>query len=226
MPLSSHVRQSVPTRQLRRLRILSGTVMVVACLVATSACSENSLISVEGAARPVANFVLAKSGGSLSVLADGLWEAVRQNDAESLAQVQRAIAVDVDHVAFVAAKSLTVVSRDGEVRSATVDSSCSSLASDQTRIAVLCDEAGQGRAPTIRIFARNAEETARVIVQRRNADGLFEATLKEYVVDEHGKKWLWPRSYDPEHQSPVQYKGGNEVTITGVMASFIVEALR
>lgn len=69
----------------------------------------------------------------------------------------------------------------------------------------------------------------RVLVSRRNRDGLYEATLKEYVVDESGNKWLWPRSFDPEFQAPVPYKNTTteEVTITGiVMASFILEALR
>ncbi len=68
----------------------------------------------------------------------------------------------------------------------------------------------------------------RVLVQRRNKDGLHEATLKEYVEDATGK-WLWPRSYDPEHQAPLKVgkSGEEEVTITGiVMASFINEALR
>lgn len=69
----------------------------------------------------------------------------------------------------------------------------------------------------------------RVLVSRRNRDGLYEATLKEYVVDDSGGKWLWPRSYDPEFQAPIPYRNtaAEEVTITGVvMASFILEALR
>lgn len=67
----------------------------------------------------------------------------------------------------------------------------------------------------------------RVLVSRKNADGLYEATLKEYVV-EGGRKWLWPRSTDPEFQSPIRYdKDSDEVTIVGVVrASFILEALR
>lgn len=68
----------------------------------------------------------------------------------------------------------------------------------------------------------------KVLVTRRNRDGLYEATLKEYVVDENGKKWLWPRSFDPEHQAPIAYRGDDaEVTITGVVAaSFMAESLR
>jgi transcriptional regulator with XRE-family HTH domain len=45
---------------------------------------------------------------------------------------------------------------------------------------------------------------ARVIVQSRNKSGLYEATIKEYVVDENGREWLWPRSHDPEYQAPLQ----------------------
>ncbi len=42
----------------------------------------------------------------------------------------------------------------------------------------------------------------RVVVLRRSASGEFEATLKEYEVDSHGRHVLWPRSTDPEFQSP------------------------
>jgi transcriptional regulator with XRE-family HTH domain len=41
-----------------------------------------------------------------------------------------------------------------------------------------------------------------VIVQRRDRHGLLEATVKEYVVDDRGRSWLWPRSDDPEFQAP------------------------
>lgn len=69
----------------------------------------------------------------------------------------------------------------------------------------------------------------KVLVSRRNADGLYEATIKEYVVKEDGTVWLWPRSYDPEHQAPIPFVSSDteEVTVTGVvMASFIMEAVR
>lgn len=69
----------------------------------------------------------------------------------------------------------------------------------------------------------------RVLVSRRSKDGLYEATLKEYVVDENGSRWLWPRSYDPEHQAPLRYRadGAEDITITGiVMAAWITEAVR
>lgn len=59
----------------------------------------------------------------------------------------------------------------------------------------------------------------KVLVSRRNADGFYEATIKELFIDENGRKWLWPRSYDPQYQAPIEYAGGrgDEVTITGVV---------
>lgn len=68
----------------------------------------------------------------------------------------------------------------------------------------------------------------KVLVTRRDRNGLYEATLKEFVVDETGRKWLWPRSYDPEHQTPIAYQGDSEeVTITGIVAaSFMAESMR
>lgn len=42
----------------------------------------------------------------------------------------------------------------------------------------------------------------RVIVQRTKRDGLVEATVKELVIDGQGKQWLWPRSSDPQFQTP------------------------
>ena len=63
-----------------------------------------------------------------------------------------------------------------------------------------------------------------VLVVRRNKRGLHEATLKEYVINEDGSRWLWPRSSDPEHQAPIHFNGDDseEVTITGIVqASFV-----
>lgn len=42
-----------------------------------------------------------------------------------------------------------------------------------------------------------------VVVVRRNGSGEFEATLKQFRVDEQGRRILWPRSTDPEHQGPI-----------------------
>jgi len=58
-----------------------------------------------------------------------------------------------------------------------------------------------------------------VHVSRRNRDGLYENTIKEYVVDADGSKWLWPRSSDPEHQAPIAYRQNKaeRVTIAGMV---------
>lgn len=78
------------------------------------------------------------------------------------------------------------------------------------------------------VFVANAvtsglkiENGRRVLVSRRNADGLYEATIKKYVVDDDGSKWLWPESNDPMHQAPIRYNGRNseEVTITGIVVA-------
>lgn len=66
-----------------------------------------------------------------------------------------------------------------------------------------------------------------VLVSRRNREGMYEASLKEYVVNADGSKWLWPRSTDPEHQAPLRLEGSEEVTITGIVrASFITRPMR
>lgn len=58
----------------------------------------------------------------------------------------------------------------------------------------------------------------------KHEHGEYEVTLKEYVVDETGKKWLWPRSSDPEHQAPVQFARGAEIEIRGVVVGAMVTA--
>lgn len=76
---------------------------------------------------------------------------------------------------------------------------------------------------------REPQSEDRVIVVRTNKTGQVEVTLKEYVVAENGQKWLWPRSYDPEHQAPLQFRDGSgeDVVITGiVVGAFILEASR
>ena len=65
-----------------------------------------------------------------------------------------------------------------------------------------------------------------VVMVMSHEHGMTEATLKEFVVNEHGK-WLYPRSNHPEHQAPVDYKGKRgerEVVITGVVVAALVFA--
>ena len=60
------------------------------------------------------------------------------------------------------------------------------------------------------------KDKAGVIVHRSNAEGMWEATVKEYrVVD--GKKYLWPRSDHPDHQSPIHFENGEQVEITAIV---------
>lgn len=70
----------------------------------------------------------------------------------------------------------------------------------------------------------------RVVVQRMNGDQQYELTLKEYVIDKSGNTWLWPRSTDPEYQTPINVLATDgpdeivEVQVIGiVVASFVVE---
>lgn len=77
---------------------------------------------------------------------------------------------------------------------------------------------------------REPEHEDRVIVIRKDKHGLVEATLKELIIEDDGQKWLWPRSYDPEHQAPLPYRtgsDGDEVVVSGiVVASLVIESSR
>lgn len=60
----------------------------------------------------------------------------------------------------------------------------------------------------------------RVIVYQIRGDEI-EATAKEYVVDANGQTWLWPRSRDPLHQTPLPYptpgSGVDEIVIHAIV---------
>jgi len=68
---------------------------------------------------------------------------------------------------------------------------------------------------------RNPLPGERVVVQRRNSANEIEATLKEYQIDNDGVPWLWPRSSNPDFQSPIRYdqdaQQGDEVRITAIV---------
>lgn len=51
-------------------------------------------------------------------------------------------------------------------------------------------------------IGRTPQSGERVVVQRTNSQGEIEATVKEFVVDEQSRIWLWPRSTHPEFQQP------------------------
>lgn len=69
-----------------------------------------------------------------------------------------------------------------------------------------------------------------VVVMRRRSDGMVEGTLKEYIKDEDGREWLWPRSTSPEHQQVLDYRGKDndieEVAITGVVIAATIHRRR
>lgn len=68
-----------------------------------------------------------------------------------------------------------------------------------------------------------------VIVQRRSADGMIEATVKEYQIDESGQSWLWPRSTDPAHQQPLQvaaYMAEGEDNDSLLISGFVIGSYR
>lgn len=67
---------------------------------------------------------------------------------------------------------------------------------------------------------RELRSGERVIVYQVRGDEI-EATAKEYIVDEEGQIWLWPRSNDPRHQTPLTYPtpgtGVDEIRIHAVV---------
>jgi SOS-response transcriptional repressor LexA len=60
-----------------------------------------------------------------------------------------------------------------------------------------------------------------VVVYSHNGDGKIEATLKELRADDSGKRWLWPRSHDPLHQTPIDIASPprevREIEIKGIV---------
>ena len=61
-----------------------------------------------------------------------------------------------------------------------------------------------------------------VITHQVRTDGRTEATIKELVRDEQGRLWLWPRSSNPEHQTPIQLPpdgrlNGHSIEIKGLV---------
>ena len=56
------------------------------------------------------------------------------------------------------------------------------------------------------------------VVAINHDHGAYEVTLKEYIVDDKGEKWLVPRSFSLEHQQPVKFdRRNNVVEIVGVV---------
>lgn len=71
---------------------------------------------------------------------------------------------------------------------------------------------------------RNPVPGEKVLVQRRSPNGMVEATVKEFQIDDHGRAWLWPRSTDPEHQQPLRFEGTGEeddILVTALVVASI-----
>lgn len=66
----------------------------------------------------------------------------------------------------------------------------------------------------------------RVVVQRRDDQGLYEVTVKEFTRDSQGRVWLWPRSDDPEWQGPIDPRDGADKRAEILVTGIIVASLR
>jgi len=53
-------------------------------------------------------------------------------------------------------------------------------------------------------FRQELQNGVHVICEHFSSDGLVEATVKEFQRDADGTTWLWPRSFSPKHQQPIQ----------------------
>lgn len=60
----------------------------------------------------------------------------------------------------------------------------------------------------------------RVVVQRQDKQGMIEATVKEFIVDDYGQGSLVPASTNPDHK-PIPFKpgddGNNDIEITAIV---------
>lgn len=74
---------------------------------------------------------------------------------------------------------------------------------------------------------RNPVSGEYVLVRRRDPNGLYEATIKEYEVDAANVPSLWPRSTDPEFSSalritpPAEADENDDIQVTGVVVSSV-----
>lgn len=62
------------------------------------------------------------------------------------------------------------------------------------------------------------------VMVMRHRNGEVEGTVKEYVKDEQGNQWLWPRSTSPMHQEPLDYKGHKRGKVESVVIAGVVIA--
>lgn len=82
-------------------------------------------------------------------------------------------------------------------------------------------------------FWREIKDTDHVVVERRGPDGSVEATVKELMIDDDGRAWLWPRSRHPAFQQPLEVPwppeswddGEPEIIITAVVVGSYVSRI-
>lgn len=73
-------------------------------------------------------------------------------------------------------------------------------------------------------FVPGGLKSGQHVIVVKHEHGEYEVTLKEYVVDGEGKRWLWPRSTLPEHQAPIQYNRAAELEVRGVVVGAMITA--
>lgn len=65
----------------------------------------------------------------------------------------------------------------------------------------------------------------RYIIEDQDEHGRIETTVKEFVIDENGRPWAWPRSSDSEHQQPIPLDTG-KAGHTIIIRSRVVYSMR
>lgn len=78
---------------------------------------------------------------------------------------------------------------------------------------------------------RDVQTGDMVIAHREGAAGI-EATVKQLEIRKDGSHWLWPRSDNPEHQTPIRVppaseweEGHGEVQVRAVVAAVLTQLL-
>jgi len=79
----------------------------------------------------------------------------------------------------------------------------------------------------VKVFSADEVQSGkRVIVQRQRTDGEFEITVKEYLEDELGRRWLVPRSSHPEFQTPYRVDEPEEGIVETRILAVVVSSVR
>jgi SOS-response transcriptional repressor LexA len=65
-----------------------------------------------------------------------------------------------------------------------------------------------------------------VVVYSIRTDDMVEATLKELRIDDDGDMWLWPRSHDPLHQTPINIANPPEHVAEIIIKGIVIGSYR